>query len=1206
MHMRSPRLLGSALAAALALSALPATAQSQIPATERQYLLDLYASTNGPGWTNQTGWNGPAGTECSWYGVSCTYINDSPFVNGISLWNNRLTGTLPGALTRLPQLSSFDVSSNRLTGSIPKLTGLPFLSYFYVGSNRLTGTIPTLAGLSSLSYFSASDNRLSGPLPDVTGTSLYWIDVSSNQLSGGIPPSFTTLVESCISIDYNMISEPNQARVDFVNQHQCGGQVGARAPLVPSFPQDFRLTQTVAPTDLAVPVLSATDARVSWKRIPYMDDPGFYEVFTSTSPDGPFQPAGQTASKSDGSLLVAGLAPGTTYYFNVRTTTLAGPQNQSTLTSGPSATASFTTAGSGCPPPDAPVLSTATTAVNGGQSFLVTWTVPASVPAGSTFVVETSRGPDFSTLESTLETAAAAAVLTAPRADAPYDLYVRVRALSSCGSVGSDSAPLRFTVALAPTTFAFTRSSPAWIVAAGDAPPTAEVEVKNVGATAGSISFSARGGLFDVSPAALTLAPGAKGTVTLSVHADAVASPGVAEGLLVGTWGNESLSTQGALTVTSVPIPPGSHAGSKVHASATSILFLAPKGETPAPQTLTLTVPHVAGSGPLYLAPTIGPGGSWLVLSNELSQPLPESGQVTISLSVDRSRRATADGGPPLRALVTFAPVGGNPEDAAVVEVIDQESWTLSSGAGARSGLSIRSLASSAPVSGFLVPTTAKTEGGNGAVFSGDGWLRNLGATDAPVAAFFTPRDEDGLTGTGVLEAQSTIGPGQTVRLADLLGSVFQTTGSGQVELRSPAAAGLSLRTTVDSVTGGDPALGFGTEIPALASGAGAVKDGPPLVLPGISDDAANRCNLVLAETSGAAVGAKVDLYAPAGALLGSTTANVPPYGQVQINRIVQVIAPGQTVTGGWLEVSVTSGTGRLAAVATVLDNRSNSFSAVSGLPLPASAPAPAARVRPADASPLAFVVPTLVKATGANGTQYLTGLNVVNGLATPANLSLTYHYTDLTDGSSKVATGTLQLPGRRALDQALARDFITNVLGVTVPSRGWLEVTGDVANVTAVATISTLVDPSDPAKGLNSAQVSGFLTTSGAVMQLGTAETRFAGSEKSVVKRTNLILVETSGQPASVRLRAYSPTGQLLAEKLLDIPANAYYQVSDVFGDAGLGLGAGPFQNVEVAAQVVDGAGGVVGVVTVVGNLSRNPQIFVMQNAGPPPAIGF
>ena len=34
-------------------------------------LKDLYASTNGPSWINNSGWNNASSSPCSWYGVTC-------------------------------------------------------------------------------------------------------------------------------------------------------------------------------------------------------------------------------------------------------------------------------------------------------------------------------------------------------------------------------------------------------------------------------------------------------------------------------------------------------------------------------------------------------------------------------------------------------------------------------------------------------------------------------------------------------------------------------------------------------------------------------------------------------------------------------------------------------------------------------------------------------------------------------------------------------------------------------------------------------------------------------------------------------------------------------------------------------------------------------------------------------------------------------
>ena len=48
----------------LLLLCMTSLAQAAIPASERAVLDALYASTNGAGWVNKTGWGGAAGTEC--------------------------------------------------------------------------------------------------------------------------------------------------------------------------------------------------------------------------------------------------------------------------------------------------------------------------------------------------------------------------------------------------------------------------------------------------------------------------------------------------------------------------------------------------------------------------------------------------------------------------------------------------------------------------------------------------------------------------------------------------------------------------------------------------------------------------------------------------------------------------------------------------------------------------------------------------------------------------------------------------------------------------------------------------------------------------------------------------------------------------------------------------------------------------------------
>jgi hypothetical protein len=200
------RLLGGLLLLAGLGAALPAGAA--IPASERQVLLNLYSSTDGDNWSSNDGWNGAAGTECTWEGIQCDTnelhvisidryskhlvgtlpaISDLSFLREFDVVANQLSGPLP-SLTGLTDLQRFLASINQFTGPIPPLTNLTQLDTFDVGSNALTGSIPPLASLASLTVFNVQSNQLSGPIPALTGlTHLHAFYGRHNQLTGPIP-----------------------------------------------------------------------------------------------------------------------------------------------------------------------------------------------------------------------------------------------------------------------------------------------------------------------------------------------------------------------------------------------------------------------------------------------------------------------------------------------------------------------------------------------------------------------------------------------------------------------------------------------------------------------------------------------------------------------------------------------------------------------------------------------------------------------------------------------------------------------------------------------------------------------------------------------------------------------------------------------------------------------------------------------------------
>ena len=164
------------------------TAYSQIPQIEREALIALYNATDGENWTSGWNWNGAAGTECSWYGVTCSGDN----LTGLNLASNNLVGTIPSELGDLTTLTSLDLSRNTLTGSIPtELGNLTSLEYLYLNYNQLTGAIPSeLGNLTILKRLNLRINRLTGSIPPQLGnlTSISTLYLDTNYLTGSIPP----------------------------------------------------------------------------------------------------------------------------------------------------------------------------------------------------------------------------------------------------------------------------------------------------------------------------------------------------------------------------------------------------------------------------------------------------------------------------------------------------------------------------------------------------------------------------------------------------------------------------------------------------------------------------------------------------------------------------------------------------------------------------------------------------------------------------------------------------------------------------------------------------------------------------------------------------------------------------------------------------------------------------------------------------------
>ena len=107
-------------------------------ASERDALIHFYNATNGDTWNDHTGWLGPVGTECTWFGVNC---GPDGHVVVLNLHGNGLQGPIPD-LSGLTELEGLVLSQNALSGPIPDLSTLIHLKSVVLRHNNLVGAFP--------------------------------------------------------------------------------------------------------------------------------------------------------------------------------------------------------------------------------------------------------------------------------------------------------------------------------------------------------------------------------------------------------------------------------------------------------------------------------------------------------------------------------------------------------------------------------------------------------------------------------------------------------------------------------------------------------------------------------------------------------------------------------------------------------------------------------------------------------------------------------------------------------------------------------------------------------------------------------------------------------------------------------------------------------------------------------------------------------
>ncbi len=220
-------------------------------------LVNLFDSTTGKGWFNNTNWLTSAPVS-NWFGVKVSNgrvvglqlsgnnlkgyiphnIGNLTGLNFLFLGTNIIRGSLPDELGNLVNLNTLIVNNNQLVGNIPSSIGnLLQLADLELAINNLSGSIPaSLGSLSNLTVLALWQNKLSGSIPSSLGKlkNLTTLGLNTNMLNGALPAALGNLTNLLsLNVSYNQLTGSIPAEIGSLgalndlelNQNQLSGLI---------------------------------------------------------------------------------------------------------------------------------------------------------------------------------------------------------------------------------------------------------------------------------------------------------------------------------------------------------------------------------------------------------------------------------------------------------------------------------------------------------------------------------------------------------------------------------------------------------------------------------------------------------------------------------------------------------------------------------------------------------------------------------------------------------------------------------------------------------------------------------------------------------------------------------------------------------------------------------------------------------------------
>jgi hypothetical protein len=484
------------------------------------------------------------------------------------------------------------------------------------------------------------------------------------------------------------------------------------------------------------------------------------------------------------------------------------------------------------------------------------------------------------------------------------------------------------------------------------------------------------------------------------------------------------------------------------------------------------------------------------------------------------------------------------------------------------------------PPDSLIIPAVGHSGGIGGSLFESDVRLANVSAQTMKYLLNFTPAASDGtVTGNST---QIQVEPGSTMALDDIMANFFGSTGTvGTLEIRpltsttttsafaSTTPLGQSLTTIVSSRTYNNTTTGtYGQFVPAVPFAQFIAKSPDStqkqiLSLQQVAQSTAFRTNVGVVEGAGEPVSILLSVFDNAGNLLGQIPESLPAGGFIQFDHVLQ--DNGITLTDGRIEVEVTSSTGRVTAYASVLDNITSDPLAVSP-------------VLKSSVGSNRYVLPG-VGDFDIGFAHWKSDVRVFNAGATRADTTLTYYPQG--NGTPQAKTVSID-PG-----QVLAiNDFIASTFPATATAGSLVVTTSSSSSL--VVTGRTYTD-----QGAGKGTYGQFIpaVTPADSTGLGGRTLQVLQLEASDRFRSNIGLVETTGNAVDVELAVILPDSRVTPKTTYHLAPNDFRQVS-----LGADFGLQNVYNVRATIRVTGGTGKVTSFGSVIDATTQDPTYVPAQ----------